>query len=400
MRHARIQVKKVTIPQKTKATDTAPAKEWEVDYWMLDYRRDGKRIRQYFETKKAADKALSDLNTKWKNEGQNALDLSHRQRVEAFESFRRLSQYNETLTSAVNFYIKHLEATKKGITVQAMVDEFLNLPRRKNQSKVHKDDLFSRYTRFCATFGSRLVHEVTDKEVAKWLYSMDLAPVSFNNWTDRISFLFGYGVENGYLDKNPIDKRLRRENPIDEKVEVFSVDDITKLLCAAAEGQPELVPMIALGAFTGVRIAELHRLEYQDINFSTGFVEVAGFKAKSRSHRKIPIQPNLLEWLIPYSGQSGLIWTSTKTVFQHRIAKLCRDTGVTRRKNGLRHSYATYHINLWEDENKLSIEMGHRSGNMIFAHYKGEATKQDAERYFQIRPPTPAGNIVQMPAAA
>ncbi len=59
---------------------------------------------------------------------------------------------------------------------------------------------------------------------------MDLAPVSFNNWTDRISFLFGYGVENGYLDKNPIDKRLRRENPIDEKVEVFSVDDITAAL--------------------------------------------------------------------------------------------------------------------------------------------------------------------------
>ncbi len=158
--------------------------------------------------------------------------------------------------------------------------------------------------------------------------------------------------------------------------------------------------MIALGAFTGVRIAELHRLEYQDINFSTGFVEVAGFKAKSRSHRKIPIQPNLLEWLIPYSGQSGLIWTSTKTVFQHRIAKLCRDTGVTRRKNGLRHSYATYHINLWEDENKLSIEMGHRCGSAESFRLQGEATKQDAERYFQIRPPTPAGNIVQIPAAA
>jgi len=50
---------------------------------------------------------------------------------------------------------------------------------------------------------------------------------------------------------------------------------------------------LAIGAFPGPPRAELLRLEWEDVRFAQGFVEVKAKKAKIAQRRLVPIQTNL-----------------------------------------------------------------------------------------------------------
>ena len=55
-------------------------------------------------------------------------------------------------------------------------------------------------------------------------------------------------------------------------------------------------------------------------------------------------------------------------------------------KNCLRHSFATYHVALHRDPGKTALILSHRNQEVLYQHYLGIATKEQAERYFDIWP--------------
>jgi hypothetical protein len=68
---------------------------------------------------------------------------------------------------------------------------------------------------------------------------------------------------------------------------------------------------------------------------------------------------------------------------------------VKRINNGLRHSYCTYHFAAHANEN-LTAQQAGNSPTMIHGHYKGLATKADAEKWFAVTPPDAAENVIQL----
>ena len=63
--------------------------------------------------------------------------------------------------------------------------------------------------------------------------------------------------------------------------------------------------MLAIGAFAGVREAEIKRLNWTEVDQRRGHIEIKSSKAKSARRRIVEMQPNLREWLRPYAGMTG-----------------------------------------------------------------------------------------------
>jgi hypothetical protein len=72
---------------------------------------------------------------------------------------------------------------------------------------------------------------------------------------------------------------------------------------------------------------------------------------------------------------------------RRRLEALAEAAGVPWLPNGLRHSFATYHIALYEDAGKTALALGHTDPALTFRHYRALRTKEEAEAYFAIRPP-------------
>lgn len=52
----------------------------------------------------------------------------------------------------------------------------------------------------------------------------------------------------------------------------------------------------------------------------------------------------------------------------------------------MRHSFATYHLALFENADALALHLGHTSTALIFAHYRLPVTKEEATVYWTIAP--------------
>jgi hypothetical protein len=77
-----------------------------------------------------------------------------------FDSTFRHSKQNERsnhtrrrLPTQSLFYVRHLEAVKKSITVRELADEYLEFQKSYNRSEVHRRDLRGRFNRFCLIWG-------------------------------------------------------------------------------------------------------------------------------------------------------------------------------------------------------------------------------------------------------
>jgi integrase len=179
---------------------------------------------------------------------------------------------------------------------------------------------------------------------------------------------------------NPV-KDVERAKERHSPIGILTVEETESLLQNA---QPEMLPFWAVGAFAGLRTAEIQRLNWNEIDLPAGFIEVTAEKSKTANRRLVTIQANLRKWLVPFHKSNGPV---TPTNFQSR-AKHDRDCAGLRRRwpnNALRHSFASYHLAVFNDAAKLALEMGN-SPRIIFAHYRELVRPSDANRYWSIRP--------------
>jgi integrase len=359
-------------------------------------RENGKRKRLFFATKAEAEAELARI----KAEDNGAILLDASIRMMAREGTEQLRPFGKTLRDAVAFYLAHLRSNPaKSITVAALVTEFLAEQSRLGRSLVHQNDQRQRLSRFLARFSDREVQSITPGEITAWLGlcggSEPLSAQSVNNYRARVSSLFGYAVKRGYLEKNPV-VAVGKVKVEDEPPEIFTPEELRRLLEAAT---PELLPCLAIGAFTGMRTAELLRLEWKDVHLlDRQYLEVRAKKSKTAQRRLITLSPNLLAWLSPYAEHAGKIWLGTRREY-HTACQTARTDAELPKwpNNGLRHSFASYHLAKHQDAPRLALDLGHTSPTLIFSNYREIVTPEAADQYWNILPER-AANIVPMVA--
>jgi len=120
---------------------------------------------------------------------------------------------------------------------------------------------------------------------------------------------------------------------------------------------------------------------------------VASHKTKTARRRLVRIEPNLAAWLAPFGGRSGKVW-SDKANYRHATSALARELGQKWPQNGLRHSFASYHLAKFQNANQLALELGHTTTRLIFEHYRELVRPEAALTYWSIRPPGMPANVV------
>jgi integrase len=68
-------------------------------------------------------------------------------------------------------------------------------------------------------------------------------------------------------------------------------------------------------------------------------------------------------------------------------------------QNGLRHSFASYHLAKFNDAAALALELGHTNSNLVFQHYRQLVKPKQAERYWKIAPAIAGKKVVQFATA-
>jgi integrase len=352
-------------------------------YAIAGLKVNGKRKRLYFRTAAEAKTELERLKIKAYQSGQAGLNIPEELRSMAVDCARRLKPYGKTIADATAYFLQHLKASESAL-IGALVDDYLRARQRAQLSARHFHDISSRLSRFRENFGERPVRTIGAQELEDWLFSSGeaLSAQTVSNRRAVLHAFFAWLLRQKKIDYNPI-TAIAKPKVVRGAPEIWSVDDLERLLKAAP---PELVPILAIGALAGLRTAELLRLDWSEINLERGLIEVKADKAKSARRRLVKIEPNLARWLAPYARNTGQIWPRGWRSYHEAAAKLCRDLGLEWPENGLRHSFASYHLAHFKNAPALALEMGHAGPSMIFNHYREVVSPEQAEAYWGIAP--------------
>jgi integrase len=358
--------------------------------FLLDLRPWGKG-RIFFKTHADADAERLRQLTTLERHGREAIGLPHG--LSDFIRARRiLADYGKTINDATGFYVDHLERVRRcRTTVAELAAEVLEAKRKDGRAPAYVADLRKRLARFCQDFGDRLIAEISTQELDNWLRGLDCAPKTRANFRANIGVLFSHAQAHRLIDLNPILRTAKPKLP-DNPPEIFAVNELRALLETAQRTAPDVLPMLAIGAFAGVRDAEIKRLDWHEVNVARGHIEIKGAKAKSARRRIIPIQPNLAAWLRPYSGMKGSVVPEGA---RGKLDLVRKAAGLVRwPNNGLRHSFASYRLAAIHDAPRVAAELGHTSPQMLYSTYRELVLPEEAERYWEIKPAAEAANVV------
>jgi integrase len=297
------------------------------------------------------------------------------------------------VTAAARFY----KARNKTVTAKRVADvvaELLKVKESRGASARYLTDLCFRLEKFSNAFQCN-IGNVETKSVQAWLDGMKrlngakLSSQSYNNNKRVVYLLFEFAIARGYAIDNPV-KAVETVKIRNGSVEIYTPAEIAKLLAAA---DSDFLPCLAIGAFAGLRSAEIERLKWQDVDLKSRHIIISADTAKTASRRVVPVADNLAAWLAAYGERKGKVWAGSSIGFYKAQLATAKAAGVDWKQNALRHGFASYRLAQTQNAAQVALECGN-SPKIIFAHYRELVKPADALKWFAVAPDTPIITMV------
>jgi len=168
-----------------------------------------------------------------------------------------------SLKDCVDFYVKRHPAGLQKRTVQEVLGELIKTKEDAGRSDVFIKDLRSRVGNFAKDFPCE-ISTVTGRQIDEYIRARGLAPRTQNNIRLLINMLFKFAIRRGYLPKDHDEMSgVEKADDSGGEIEIFTVEEMRKLFESA---RPEMIPYLAVGAFSGLRAAEIQRLDWSEVN--------------------------------------------------------------------------------------------------------------------------------------
>ena len=310
-------------------------------------------------------------------------------------------------TSLAEIRTRHFQKTENQITVAEGLAEFLSYKKTRVKDR-QKKDLTDRLTRFAEDFGDTPFSAITTAQIEAWLSALRsrrnpgklaqpplLAPLSRNHYRATLHALFAYASASAraWCPRNPL-ADLDPEQVADSEPQAYEPEDAQRIMQAALDHKPALLPALALGMFAGLRVSEALDFDLSKLTQETDEFRLGGGKTGARI---IPFSETCKAWVFAQKRRKGAAYQQSARTWVDEVAELFTLAKVGQIDNGARHSFISYRCAETRNIAQVADEVGNSPGT-IKKHYREIVTAAAAARYFSARPEKTRGKIVKFNA--
>jgi len=176
---------------------------------------------------------------------------------------------------------------------------------------------------------------------------------------------------------------MKRSKRTPQSITILQPQEFKALLINATL---EVLPVIVLGGFCGLRSSEILSLDWSAIHFDRKMMAVEG-GIKTFHRRVVPLPDAAAAWLMPIAKDSGrVVPYRSQTMFLFATKQVWKAAGVKWRTNNLRCSAGSYMFAMCGNAKQTATELGNSAP--IVEHLGQFVSREDAEKWFGIFPKT------------
>ena len=174
-----------------------------------------------------------------------------------------------TLREAVEFFLRHNRADVPRLKLPDIAEQFAASRQQSGLSAHYVSQCRKIVGDLAKAFPGQTLPDLKTAELDAWLGGLPFAAKTKNGMRIILVACGNWAEGRGYLVKNgsPFPAMVRYKET-KAPVSLFTPENIASLL---AKADATLRPFLALGAFAGLRTAELQRLDWKEIDLERGF---------------------------------------------------------------------------------------------------------------------------------
>jgi len=374
-----------------------PEKKWRVNI-PPSLSASGKRERHFFDKKQQAQAFVTGEVARLMNDGNAGATLGRVERDIAAQAFYRLQQglpeaNPSELLQAVDDYVAARNRRSRSKPFKDAYEEWmsrtLNQTRKGKPTSPHYEKQIRQVLPRLEPLHEMLLCDITSEDVEAAVSSTVLPEhkAARNGILRVLKACFRYCKERGWMDEMPVSKDSKADTGQKEPG-ILTPDQVARLLATCEANDRELLGFYVLALFAGVRPTdELSKLQWNHVFADGGEkIYVPAEVSKTGRKRYVKIEPTLKEWL-NYIQPPRLGPVTPKRNHIKRRRAIERAAGIVPwPQDGMRHSYASYWMTIHRDEDQCRDNMGHRTKEQLFTHYRQHTTEEEARAFWDIKP--------------
>lgn len=350
--------------------------------WLVTWRFAGQQSRKTFDTKGEAEAHVNVIATAQEAAVPTALINNQRLLDLVSICWRRFGE-----DGFVEMMGEKLRRCPEAPPLQEGINHYLDMLRAKGCCEQHIQNTGLHLCKLQPLHLNKPASEITQVLIETVLYSIDNPKTRKNTRISFVSF-FNWMKRKGWLPETLWTVAERTEVPKVEvrQPEIFTPDEMRRLM-TVPDGPVKLY--LVLGGFCGVRSAEIARLRWQNWDSPAQVLVLPSEITKTSRRRIVNLEPNANAWidkLCPYRTppETPIIQFDEQRV-RAILNRHCKKVGVVWKQNALRHSYASYHLELYGDAVRTSKNLGN-SPSVLETEYLQLTNRASAQEWFSILP--------------